>query len=243
MSERLQKVIAKSGITSRRKAEKLIEDGQVKVNGKVVTELGVKVTNQDQIEVNNVPIEKEQPVYYLLYKPRGVISSVSDDKGRKTVTDFFEELDERIFPVGRLDYDTSGLIIMTNDGDFMNLLLHPRYQMDKEYIVKTKGIPAKENLQKFKKGIRSDGELLKAKHVKTMSFDKKKQTAILKIVLHQGKNRQIRRMFDAIGHPVMKLRRERFGILTLEGLQPGEHRKLTAHEVEQLKKHANKIVK
>ncbi|SER14362.1 23S rRNA pseudouridine2605 synthase [Gracilibacillus ureilyticus] len=243
MSERLQKVIAKSGITSRRKAEKLIESGQVKVNGKVVTELGVKVTNQDEIEVNDVPIEKEQPVYYLLYKPRGVISSASDDKGRKTVTDFFEGLEERIFPVGRLDYDTSGLIIMTNDGDFMNLLLHPRYRMDKEYIVKSKGIPAKEDLEKFKKGIRSDGDTLKAKHVKIMSIDKKKQTAIIKIILHQGKNRQIRRMFEAIGNPVMKLRRERFGFLTLEGLQPGEYRKLTPHEVDQLIKSANKIVK
>ncbi|KAB8138375.1 rRNA pseudouridine synthase [Gracilibacillus oryzae] len=243
MSERLQKVIAKSGITSRRKAETLIETGQVKVNGKVVTELGVKVTDQDHIEVNNVPIEKEQSVYYLLYKPRGVISSVSDDKGRKTVTDFFIELEERVFPVGRLDYDTSGLIIMTNDGDFANLLLHPKYQLDKEYIVKTKGIPTKENLQKFKKGIHSDGDILKAKQVKIMSIDKKKQTAILKIILHQGKNRQIRRMFESIGHPVLKLRRERFGILTLEDLQPGEHRKLTPHEVDQLIKSAKKIVK
>ncbi len=243
MSERLQKVIAKSGITSRRKAEKLIEEGKVKVNGKVITELGVKVTDSDQIEVNNIPIEKEKPVYFLFYKPRGVISSVSDDKDRKTVVDFFEEFEQRIFPVGRLDYDTSGLIIMTNDGDFMNVLLHPRYKMDKEYIVKTKGIPANEALKTFKKGIRSEGDILKAKQVKIMSVDKKKQTAIVKVILHQGKNRQIRRMFDAINCPVMKLRRERLAFLTLDGLQPGEYRELKPQEISDLKKLAQKIVK
>ncbi|MFC4387699.1 pseudouridine synthase [Gracilibacillus marinus] len=243
MLERLQKVIAQSGITSRRKAEKLIEEGKVKVNGKVVTELGVKVSNVDKIEVNNVPIEKERFVYYLFYKPRGVISAVSDDKDRKTVTDYFGNVNERLFPVGRLDYDTSGLLLMTNDGDFMNLLIHPRYQMDKEYIVKTKGIPSKEDLVKFKKGIRSEQDILKAKQVKIMSVDKGKQTAIVKVILHQGKNRQVRRMFDAIHTPVSKLRRERFAFLTLEGLKPGEHRKLTPHEVNQLKKLAKKIVK
>ncbi|WP_163537689.1 pseudouridine synthase [Gracilibacillus sp. YIM 98692] len=240
MSERLQKVIANSGITSRRKAENLIEDGKVRVNGKVVKELGTKVTSQDEIEVNGVPVEKEEPVYFLLYKPRGVISSVSDDKNRKTVTDFFEELDKRIYPVGRLDYDTSGLIILTNDGEFTNLLLHPRYQIEKEYVVKTKKIPSNEELKNLKKGITSDGEKLKAKHVKVLSTDKKKNTAIVKVILHQGKNRQIRRMFEAIGCEVDKLKRERFGFLTLAGLQPGESRALTPHEVKQLKVLAQK---
>src|SRR5699024_10312128 len=206
--ERLQKVIANSGVTSRRKAEKLIEDGQVQVNGKVVKELGTKVTDKDEVKVNGVPIEKEKPVYILFYKPRGVISSVSDEKNRKTVTDFFEAYEERLYPVGRLDYDTSGILIMTNDGEFTNLMLHPSHQLNKEYVVKTKGIPSKDALQLFKKGIRSEGDVLKAKYVKVMSIDKKKRTAIVKIVLHQGKNRQIRRMFEAIDTPVQKLKRE-----------------------------------
>ncbi|MRI68668.1 pseudouridine synthase [Gracilibacillus thailandensis] len=234
--ERLQKVIAKSGITSRRKAEKMIVDGLVEVNGKVVTELGTKVSDQDEVKVEGVPIEKEKLLYFLFYKPRGVITSVSDDKKRKTVTDFFEEYEERLYPVGRLDYDTSGLLIMTNDGDFTNLLLHPSHQINKEYIVKTEGIPSKEKLQLFKKGIRSEGDILKAKYVKVMSTDPKKKTAIIKIVLHQGKNRQIRRMFEAIGTPVQKLKREKFGFLTLDGLNAGEHRELTPQEVAELKK-------
>ncbi|WP_163582757.1 pseudouridine synthase [Gracilibacillus saliphilus] len=234
--ERLQKVIAKSGITSRRKAEKMIVDGLVEVNGKVVTELGTKVSDQDEVKVEGVPIEKEKLLYFLFYKPRGVITSISDDKNRKTVADFFEEYEERLYPVGRLDYDTSGLLIMTNDGDFTNLLLHPSHQINKEYIVKTEGIPSKEKLRLFKKGIRSEGDILKAKHVKVMSTDPKKKTAIVKMVLHQGKNRQIRRMFEAIGTPVQKLKREKFGFLTLDSLNAGEHRELTPQEVAELKK-------
>ncbi|MDX8046085.1 pseudouridine synthase [Gracilibacillus sp. S3-1-1] len=234
--ERLQKVIAKSGITSRRKAEKLIVDGLVEVNGKVVTELGTKVSEQDEVKVEGVPIEKEKLLYFVLYKPRGVITTVSDEKDRKTVVDFFEDYNERLYPVGRLDYDTSGLVIMTNDGEFTNLLLHPSHQINKEYVVKIEGIPSKEKLQLFKKGIRSDGDILKAKYVKVMSTDRKKNTAIVRVVLHQGKNRQIRRMFEAIGTPVQKLKREKFGFLTLDGLTAGEHRQLTPEEVAELKK-------
>ncbi|KPC97230.1 Ribosomal large subunit pseudouridine synthase B [Geobacillus sp. BCO2] len=135
--ERLQKVIARAGIASRRKAEELILQGRVKVNGRVVKELGVKVGPRDDVEVDGIPIEREEPVYYLLYKPRGVISSVKDDKGRKVVTDFFKDLDKRIYPIGRLDYDTSGLLLLTNDGDFANLLMHPRYEIEKVYIAKS----------------------------------------------------------------------------------------------------------
>src|SRR5947207_6267364 len=154
--ERLQKVIARAGIASRRKSEELIKEGKVKVNGKIVTELGTKVTSSDKVEVNEVQIEREEPVYFLLYKPRGVISSVQDDKGRKVVTDFFPHLKERIYPVGRLDYDTSGLLIMTNDGEFANLLMHPRGEVEKVYVAKTKGIPSKENLKKLERGILLD---------------------------------------------------------------------------------------
>ncbi|AZU63196.1 23S rRNA pseudouridine(2605) synthase RluB [Neobacillus mesonae] len=233
--ERLQKVIARAGIASRRKAEELIKEGRVKVNGKIVTELGVKVAASDRVEVNEIPIEREESVYFLLYKPRGVISSVSDDKGRKVVTDFFAGLKERIFPIGRLDYDTSGLLLLTNDGEFANLLMHPRSEVEKVYVAKVKGVPLRENLRKLEKGIRlEDGKTAPAK-VKMLSFDKKKQTAIVEIAIHEGRNRQVRRMFEAIGHEVLKLKRERYGFLTLSGLKAGEARELTPHEVKQLR--------
>ena len=233
--ERLQKVIAQAGIASRRKAEDLIKDGRVKVNGKVVKELGLKVSTSDRVEVNEIQIEKEEPVYFLLYKPRGVISSVNDDKGRKVVTDFFPHLKERIYPVGRLDYDTSGLLVLTNDGEFANLLMHPKNEIDKVYVAKVKGIPLKENLRKLERGIRlEDGKTAPAR-VKLLSADNKKQAAIIEITIHEGRNRQVRRMFEAIGHEVLKLKRERYGFLTLNGLRTGDARELTPHEVKQLR--------
>lgn len=233
--ERLQKVIAHAGVASRRKAEEMILEGKVKVNGKVVKELGVKVSNSDRVEVEGVPLEKEQPVYFLFYKPRGIISSVTDDKGRKTVTDFFPEIKERIYPVGRLDYETSGILLLTNDGEFANLLMHPRNEIEKEYIAKIKGIPLRENLKALEKGIvLEDGKTAPAR-TKVISIDKKKGTSIVQLTIHEGKNRQVRRMFEAIGHPVLKLRRERYGFLDLRGLQAGEARELTAHEVKQLR--------
>ncbi|MBH0229637.1 rRNA pseudouridine synthase [Halobacillus yeomjeoni] len=241
--ERLQKVIAHAGVASRRKAEQMILDGKVTVNGKVVTELGTKVSKNDDVEVEGVPIDKEEPVYYLLYKPRGVISSVSDDKGRKVVTDYLPEVKERIFPIGRLDYDTSGLIILTNDGEFANMLMHPKHEVDKVYVAKTKGIPSKEQLQQLKKGMTVDGEYLKAVHAKIMSTDGKKNTAIVQVILHEGKNRQVRRMFDALGYPVDKLKRERYGSLDLKGMNAGEYRPLKPHEVKVLREMAEENVK
>ena len=233
--ERLQKVIARAGIASRRKAEELIKEGRVKVNGKVVTELGLKVSSSDRVEVNEIQIEKEEPVYFLLYKPRGVISSVNDEKGRKVVTDYFQHFKERIFPVGRLDYDTSGLLVLTNDGEFANLLMHPKSEIDKVYVAKVKGIPSKENLRKLEKGIRlEDGKTAPAR-VKLLSADNKKQSAIVEITIHEGRNRQVRRMFEAIGHDVLKLKRERYAFLTLNGLKTGDARELTPHEVKQLR--------
>lgn len=237
--ERLQKVIAAAGVTSRRKAEILIKEGNVKVNGETVTELGTKVSRNDRVEVNGVQLQSEEPVYYLLYKPTGVISSVSDDKGRKVVTDFFPLTEERIYPVGRLDYDTSGLLLVTNDGEFTNSLTHPRYKVDKVYVAKVKGIPLRENLRKLERGIvLEDGKTAPAK-TKVISIDKKKQTAIVQIIIHEGRNRQVRRMFETIGHPVLKLKRERFGFLDLTGLRPGEYRHLTPHEVKQIRNAAS----
>ncbi|WP_209122523.1 pseudouridine synthase [Alkalihalobacillus sp. BA299] len=229
--ERLQKVIAQAGVTSRRKAEQLIVEGKVKVNGQIVRELGVKVNaNKDEIEVNGVPIDREQPVYFLLYKPSGVISSVSDDKGRKVVTDFIE-VDERIFPVGRLDYDTSGLILLTNDGEFANLLMHPKHTIDKVYVAKIKGIPTREQLKQLKEGIRLEDGITAPAKVKLLSANKKNQTSIVQLTIHEGRNRQVRRMFEALGYQVMKLKRERYGFLDLTGLTPGEFRPLKPIEV------------
>lgn len=208
--ERLQKVIAQSGLTSRRKAEQLILDGKVKVNNKTVTEMGIKVTSDDKVEVDGVPLEKEEPVYYLLYKPRGVISSVKDDKGRKVVTDFLPGVSERVFPVGRLDYDTSGILLLTNDGEFANHLMHPSKEVNKVYVAKVKGIPHKKELLKLRKGVISDNEKLKAVYVNMLSSDKEKKTSIIELTLHEGKNRQVRRMLEAIGFPVMKLKREQY---------------------------------
>lgn len=236
--ERLQKVIAQSGVTSRRKAEKLITDGKVTVNGEIVTTLGSKVNKDDKIEVNGVPLVKEDLVYFLLYKPRGVISSVQDDKNRKVVTDLIPKLNERVYPVGRLDYDTSGLIILTNDGDLAQLLMHPSHEMDKVYVAKVKGIPTKQTLNKLKRGINSEGEKLTAVDAKIISADAKKETAIVELTLHEGKNRQVRRMLEAVNHPILKLKRERYGFLNLKGLTSGDFRELTVHEVKQLRAEA-----
>ena len=233
--ERLQKVIAQAGITSRRKAETLILEGKVKVNGKVVTELGVKVDpKKDKIEVNGIPLEREEPVYYLLYKPRGVISSVSDEKGRKTVTDFVET-DYRIFPAGRLDYDTSGAIILTNDGEFAQLLTHPKHEIEKVYVAKVRGIPTGKKIKMLREGVMlEDGKTAPAK-VKVLSVDRKKNVAIIRITIHEGRNRQVRRMFEAVGHEVVKLKRERIAFLDLKGMNPGDVRPLKPIEVKHLR--------
>lgn len=233
--ERLQKVIAQSGVTSRRKAEKLIIEGNVKVNHKLVTELGTKVAPNDDIEVNGVLLEKEAPVYYMLYKPRRVISSIKDDKGRKVVTDFMGEVPERIYPVGRLDYDSSGILVLTNDGNFANQLMHPKHGIDKVYVAKIKGIPDKRDLQKLRKGVKDDNDLLKAINYNILSVDRQKNSMILELTLHEGKNRHVRRMMEKIGYPVSKLKRERYGLLTLDGMKPGDYRSLTPHEVKKMR--------
>ena len=233
--ERLQKVMAQAGIASRRKSEELIVSGKVKVNGVVVTELGTRVSSTDQIEVEGIQIVKEEHVYFLLYKPKGVISTANDDKGRKTVVDFFPQIEERIYPVGRLDYDTSGAIILTNDGDFSYLMTHPKFEIKKKYIAKVKGIPSRENLRKLERGIELEDGMTAPAKVKMQSMDKKSQTAICEITIHEGRNRQVRRMFDAIGCPVESLKREEFAILSTRGLNAGEARELTIHEVKQLR--------
>lgn len=241
-TDRLQKIIAQSGLTSRRKAEQMIVDSRVRVNGQVTTELGVKVSPKDLVEVDGVPLHKEKEVYYVLYKPRGYISSVEDDKGRETVIDIMGDVVERIFPIGRLDYSTSGILLLTNDGDFAHHLMHPRFEMEKVYVTKIKGIPSEETLKRLRTGIRDKGDLLKANKYRVLSTDKRKNTAILEIKLHEGKNHQIRRMMDGLGYPVIKLKRERFGTMTLDGLQPGAYRALTHQEIKRLLEQATKNV-
>lgn len=240
--ERLQKVIAQSGLTSRRKAERLILEGRVKVNGELVTELGVKVSPKDEITVDGIPLEREKKVYYLLYKPRGYISAVTDDRGRKTVIDLMPEVEERIYPVGRLDYDSSGLLLLTNDGDFAYKLMHPKFHVSKEYIVKIDGIIPMEKRDLLLEGVKDDGELLKVSKYKVKRVDRKKRTMLLEVTLHEGKNRHIRRLFEALGHPVLKLKREKYAFLTLDHLQPGEYRPLKPKEVHNLLQLVNKKI-
>ena len=228
--ERLQKVIASSGITSRRKAEELITAGKVKVNGEVVTELGTKVTDKDRIEVDNVLIAKEVKEYYLLNKPRGVVTTTSDDKGRKTVVDLIPT-NARIYPVGRLDYDTTGVLLLTNDGDFANILMHPASEVEKVYMAKLKGIIKGEHINTLKEGIKLDDQVVKPSRVKLKKVDQKTNTCMVQISIHEGKNHQVKRMFEAVGFEVLKLKREREAFFDLKDLQSGEFRKLTPKEV------------
>ncbi|HET7629221.1 MAG TPA: pseudouridine synthase [Bacillales bacterium] len=232
--ERLQKAIAQAGVTSRRKAEDLIRAGKVKVNGETVTTLGTKVSASDEIEVNGIPIEKEAPVYFLLYKPSGVLSAVKDDRGRKVVTDFFPHVEKRIFPVGRLDYDTSGLLLLTNDGEFANRLMHPKYELDKTYVAKIEGALPKEKQKELEKGVLLDDGKTAPAIVNVLAADKKKNATIVEMTIHEGRNRQVRRMFDAVGNRVLKLKREKYAFLTVKGMNPGEWRELTPHEVRKL---------
>ena len=229
--ERLQKVISQAGIASRRKAEELIKDGKVKVNGEVITELGTKVSESDKVEVNNKPIEKETKEYYLLNKPRGVITTTNDEHGRKTVTDLIET-SARIYPVGRLDYDTTGAILLTNDGEFANILMHPSNKIDKVYLAKLEGIIKGEQINALKNGIMLDDVLVKASRVKLKKVNQENSTSMVEITIHEGKNHQVKRMFESVGFHVEKLTRERIGIFDIKNLKSGQYRKLTPKEVQ-----------
>ena len=237
--ERLQKVIASSGYTSRRKAEELIAKGHVKVNGIVVTELGTKVTNKDQVIVDGSLITKEDKVYYVLNKPRGVITSTSDDKHRETVIDLIKT-DKRVYPVGRLDYDTTGVLVLTNDGDFANMLMHPSSKIDKVYVAKVKGILRGEDIYALERGIKIDDIVTASSKVKLKKFDRSENTSMVEITIHEGHNHQVKKMFEALGFEVLKLKRERIAFLDLRGLRSGEYRILTPKEVSKLYVEANK---
>lgn len=229
--ERLQKVIAQSGLTSRRKAEELIKLGKVKVNGKIVTELGTKVDSKDTIEVDNKILEKENKEYYLLNKPRGYITSTSDDRDRKVVTNLINT-SARIFPVGRLDYDTTGVLLLTNDGDFANMLMQPKNNIEKVYLAKIEGIIKGEQINRLKSGVEIDGIKVKASRVKLKRINNESNTSMVEITIHEGKNHQVKKMFEKVGYRVEKLTRKRIAIFTTENLKSGEYRKLTPKEVQ-----------
>lgn len=233
--ERLQKVLAQAGVASRRNCEEIIKDGRVRVNGVIVTELGTKVDpNTDEIEVDGKPIRRENHIYILFYKPTGVITSLHDPQGRKVVTDFLQGVQERVYPVGRLDYDTSGLLLLTNDGEFANKIAHPSYEMDKVYRAWVRGIPTPEQVKRLATGIELDDGMTAPGEARILEVDQAKKRAHLELTIHEGRNRQVRRMCEAIGHPVISLERIRLGTLTLEGLKKGAYRFLTRQEVEHI---------
>lgn len=231
--ERLQKVIAASGVASRRKAEELILAGKVRVNDEIVKELGVKVSEKDRILVNGEMINREEKVYYLLNKPREVITSTKDEHGRRTVLSLVPEK-KRIYPVGRLDYDTTGAIILTNDGEFANMMMHPSNNIDKVYVAKIKGILTPREIMMLKNGVVIDGVRTAKARVKVKNVDRNNNTSIIEITIHEGKNHQVKRMFEAVDKEVLKLKRERIAFLTLEGLASGQYRKLSHKEVAKL---------
>ena len=231
--DRIQKVIANSGYCSRRKAEELILKGKVSVNGNPIYELGTKVDSSDTIEVEGHALKITNKVYYLLNKPRGVITSSSDDKGRKTVVDLINT-DTRIYPVGRLDYDTTGALILTNDGELANLIMHPKSNIDKVYIAKINGLIGKSEINKLKNGVVIDGIKTSKSKARIKNYDKKTNTSIVELTIHEGKNHQVKKMFESLGYKVLKLKREKIAFLDVNNLKSGEYRILNPKEVKKL---------
>ena len=231
--ERLQKIISNSGIASRRKAEELIKEGRVKVDGVVVTELGTKVSKKNIVEVDNVKIGTEEKVYYLLNKPRGVVTTTSDEHGRKTVVSLIET-DKRIYPVGRLDYDTTGLILLTNDGEFTNNITHPKNKIDKTYVAKINGILTIADIMALKKGVMIDDFKTSPAKVKVRKIDNKNKHSIVEITIHEGKNRQVRKMCEAVGSKVIALHRSKIGDIGVKDLKLGTWRYLRDFEVKKI---------
>ena len=233
--ERVQKVISNLGYASRREAEKLILDGKVLINDQKAN-LGDKVNSSDIIKINGVVLDKTKSndkVYYLLNKPRGVVSTTNDEFGRKTVISLIET-DKRIYPVGRLDYDTTGAILLTNDGELTNLLIHPSSEVEKVYLAKIKGIITGSDIFKLKNGVIIDNKKTSKCRVKLKSYDKKTNTSLVELTIHEGRNHQVKKMFEAIGYDVIKLTRIRFAFLDVKNLKSGEYRLLTSKEIKKL---------
>ena len=235
MLERLQKIIARAGITSRRKAEELILQGRVTVNGRVVKELGSKAdAERDHLKVDGKLIRPKQPqAYLMLNKPRGFVTTLSDPERRPTVLDLLKGVKHRVFPVGRLDYETEGLLLLTNDGDLAHALMHPSYEVSKTYLVKVKGVLTDEQIKKLERGVPLVDR--KTAPCTIRKIQKTQENSWVEVTLHEGKKRQVRRMLENTGHPVLKLKRIRYAFLELAGLLPGQYRYLTPQEVKRLK--------
>lgn len=231
--KRLQKRIAEQSDYSRRKAEELIIEGKVSVNGKIIQELGYKVTDKDKIEIEGVALNTNEKKYFILNKPEKCVSTVSDDKGRKTVIDFIKTK-AKVYPIGRLDYDTTGILLLTNDGDFANLLMHPSSNIEKVYSAKIDGIMTLADIKELKQGVVIDGYKTKECRVKVRKVNNKSNTSIIEIGINEGRNHQIKKMFKALGFNVLKLDRIRYGILTIENLKRGESKELSKKDVSRL---------
>jgi 23S rRNA pseudouridine2605 synthase len=232
MLERLQKILSRAGVASRRAGERLILEGRVTVNGEPVRELGSKAdVEKDDIRVDGTRVKPpKQLAYLLLNKPKGVVTTRRDPEGRTTVMDLLPNI-AGLFPVGRLDVTTEGLLLLTNDGAFAQRVAHPRYEVPRVYEAKVRGLPDAPTLARLRGGVRVEGELMAVDRVRVLEADK---NAWLEITLHEGKNREVKRLLDAVGHPVSKLRRVSIGPLTARGLKPGEFRALSPREIQQL---------
>ena len=237
MNLRLQKLISQAGVASRRAAEKLIAEGRVTVNGETVTEMGTKADPaRDDIRVDGRRIKATERLrYILLYKPAGYVTTRSDPQHRRTVIDLLRGVREYVYPVGRLDYDTQGILLVTNDGDLAAKLTHPRHQVDRTYEASVSGMPDDEAIDRLRRGIPLDGRRTRPADVLLVNKGRRDRNGVLIITIREGRNRQVRRMLDAVGHPVESLRRIRFGPLGIRGLRPGDWRDLTDAEVEKLK--------
>ncbi len=232
---RLQKYIASCGVTSRRKAEELIQQGRVKVNGEIIDKMGQVVGENDQVELDGVVIKPdEEKVYYMLNKPTGFITSASDEQGRPTVIDLVSDTDVRVFPVGRLDYNTSGLLLLTNDGQMSYKLMHPQHEIKKTYVAKIQGNISSKDIHHLMRGVDIGGYITAKASAKILK--QKNNTSQVEIIIHEGKNRQVRKMFKAIGYQVVELERTAIGELRLGRLKQGHYKKLSKSELDYLMK-------
>jgi pseudouridine synthase len=234
--ERLHVRIAHCGVTSRRKAETLIQEGRVTVNGEIVMEMGVRVNPEDEVAVDGIPLEVSRQFTVLLNKPKGVVTTMFDPEGRRTIISYLPEYGVPLKPVGRLDKDTEGLLLCTNDGDLAHRLSHPRYGVEKEYVAVVVGIPDAKALDRLRKGIYLEGRKTSPAQVEVIHAEEKSNSTGLRLILHEGRKRQIRLMCDAVGHPVSSLRRVRIAHLRVKGMRPGECRLLGKQEVDELRK-------
>ena len=234
---RLQKYMAMCGVAARRKCEEIIGAGRVSVNGQIITEMGTQVEAGDEVRVDGVLIRPEEEKRYVLYhKPAGEVTTVSDEKGRETVMDRFRDFPVRLYPVGRLDYDSEGLLLLTNDGELAQRLTHPSCEVDKVYLARVTGNPSNEAIDRLRRGVYMEGDQRKTYPAEVRVVRDESLFSDIVVTIHEGRNRQVRRMFDAVGHKVLLLRRIRFGCVELGSLRRGEWRELTQEEIDALHK-------